>query len=92
MLNQPRLQEDAHHPWTVIVRDGYVFRRYRTDRAPADTRQGMITELCSGDLDVYQVDPSKESPPEEGQPVDPVKLGWTSLSLGACRTDESKRT
>lgn len=89
MQNQPNLKEEDRHPWTVIVREGYVFRRYRTDREPSDVREGLAAELCGGDLDVYEVSATKEPPPEEGQQVDPVTLGWTSISRRTCKAPQS---
>jgi len=90
MQNQASLKAADQHPWTVIVRDGCVFRRYRTDREPSEMREGLAVELCGGDLDVYEVDLRKDPPPEEGQQVDPVKLGWTSISGRTCRTPQSE--
>ena len=89
MRTQPALTASDQHSWTVIVREGCVFRRYRTDKEPADLRAGLAAELCGGDLDVYEVGARQTPPPEEGLPVDPVALGWTSVSIKACRTDKS---
>ncbi|HEX3132556.1 MAG TPA: hypothetical protein VHX44_03115 [Planctomycetota bacterium] len=87
MHSELKLKDDARHPWTVIVREGCVFRRYRTDTTPSELRDDLATDLCSGDLDVYDVSAEQDPPPEEGQPVDPVALGWTSRSNKTCRPD-----
>lgn len=85
MQNQPTSQV-----WTVLVRDGRVFRRYHPDKSTSDARASLDAELlCSDNLDVYEVDPSAETPPEEGQPVDPTKSGWVSISNRTCRTEQS---
>jgi hypothetical protein len=85
MQNQP-----ASQVWTVLVRDGRVFRRYRPVMSPSESRESVDAGLLCGDnLDVYEVDPSVETPPEEGQPVDPTKAGWVSISNRTCRSDQS---
>ena len=78
--------------WTVIVREGCVFRRYRTDQTSADARERLLVDLCGGDLDVYEVHPPSDPPPEEGRAVDPVALGWTSLSQRTCRSAPPGKT
>lgn len=87
MLIPPDRPSAEQHPWTVIVREGCVFRRYRTDTTPSAMREDSVAVLCGGDLDVYEVGAHQDPPPEEGQQVDPVKLGWTSVSGKACRAD-----
>jgi hypothetical protein len=73
-------------PWTVIVRDGRVVSRYRAepDRATASAA-AMPIAMCNDAADLWEVAAGQPEPPPEGQPVDPVKLGWTCVTTRACK-------
>lgn len=77
-------QTGDQRPWTVIVRDGRVLNRYRAEETHATEPAAMPSTLCGDDLDVWEVDVHLPEPPAEGEPVDPVALGWTSISRRAC--------
>jgi hypothetical protein len=85
----PMSQEGDQRPWTVIVRDGRVMTRYRAEETYATTQASIPPSFCGDDLEVWEVDMRLPEPPPEGEPVDPVELGWTSVSRRVCGNDRS---
>ena len=68
--------EDVKRPWTVLVESGKIVGRYRAeDTHTAGTDATHIT-LGGAQVDVYEVDGRECQPPQVGELVDPVALGW----------------
>lgn len=79
MKSAPTPNRDAR-PWTVIVREGRVFSRYRADQSPP----AIPATLCGAAIDVWECPASHADPPRIGEPVDPMRLGWTSITTTLC--------
>lgn len=79
-MDNPTLTRDpGRRPWTVIVRDGVVAARYRAEDNYAVDGRVTVASFGDGPVVVFEVDDRMPAPPNVGEPVDPIALGWLPL-------------
>ncbi len=73
-----RPQNEAQHPWTVLVEAGKIVGRYQAvDTHPVGCGPTRIS-LHGVKIQVYQLAATRGPPPPVGTYVDPIRLGWSN--------------
>ena len=72
--------DDVQRPWTVMVDDGRIVGRYRAEDTHEAGRDATRITLGGAQIDVYEVDARECLPPQVGEQVDPLALGWVKVS------------